>query len=280
MLTLPCGCQQACALSHTLPPYATCSHIHSHTLSRWRALSLSLSVTPRAVHILNFYFWQPFFFLFSSRAQLKTTNDSQPNPKLSFGQPTLASCAASAIQFVVVSNWFYAGRQQLTALGIFHCVSKFKLIFLIARRSHTLSLLLPALSLLSLSHSLSEIAAGTHCAGILFICVILIYSTYYSFCYYVNATAALTFAFAWVSVCVCVCLRLYRLPLAVCVRVCVLRQAAFAVHFNVFRFFSDLSAIRAVFFFAYTFLFLLLFLIFVFVWLLLLLSAAEALASL
>lgn len=32
-----------------------------------------------------------------------------------------------------------------------------------------------------------------------------------------------------------------------------LRQAAFAVHFNVFRFFSDLSAIHAVYFFCFFF---------------------------
>lgn len=184
------------SFSHSAALRHMLTHTLAHALTLARALALALSDTACCAHFELLFLATIFFFLFSSRAQLKTTNDSQPNPKLSFGQPTLASCAASATQFVVVSNWFYAGRQQLTALGIFHCVSKFKLIFLIVRRSHTLSLLLPPLSLLSLSHSLSEIAAGTHCAGILFICVILIYSTYYSFCYYVNATAALTFAFA------------------------------------------------------------------------------------
>lgn len=95
------------------------------------------------------------------------------------------------------------------ALGIFHCVSKFKLIFLIAPLSRYRSLPLLALSG-SLSHwrSLSEIATGTQRAIVLFICVILIYSPRTIVLrYYVNATAALTYVCEclYLRVCVCVC---------------------------------------------------------------------------
>lgn len=128
------------------------------------------------------------------------------------------------------------------ALGIFHCVSKFKLIFLIA---------LLALALLcyrsptthclhSLTFSLSLRSQPALSAIVLFICVILIYSPYYSFALLRQCDGSTD-----VSLCACMCVCVCT-PACVCVCVYYGLSAAFAVHFNVFRFFSDLSAIRAI----------------------------------
>lgn len=86
-------------------------------------------------------------------------------------------------------------------LGIFHCVSKFNLIFLIV--AALFNILCALANSLSLREREREIAAGCR----------FIYLCYFNictrraivFCYYVNATAALTFAFVSVCVCVCVC---------------------------------------------------------------------------
>lgn len=98
---------------------------------------------------------------------------------------SLALCAAAAADsrsshksaalilnvLVVVSNWFYV-LFGLWALGIFHCVSKFNLIFIFARRSLSLSLIVcVCVCCFSLRSQPALVLPG-----ILFICVILIYS--------------------------------------------------------------------------------------------------------
>lgn len=131
-----------------------CSAMLSHTVTR------SLTLPPRAVHILYFYFWQPFFFRshVARATQLGTKLSLKLQHLLSQWHSLSHSLSTCCVIVSVSSN-----RRSIRtiaclplALGIFHCVSKFKLIFLIAPLSRYRSLPLLALSLsFSLSLALS-----------------------------------------------------------------------------------------------------------------------------
>lgn len=144
---LPCGCRRSHArplLCHALS--------HSHTLSHSPAACCAYFVL---------LFLATIFFSFARRARNSTRHQAQLKASASPLSVALSLSLSLSTCCVIVS--VSSNRRSIRtiaclplALGIFHCVSKFKLIFLIAPLSRYRSLPLLALSLsFSLSLALS-----------------------------------------------------------------------------------------------------------------------------